>query len=56
MQGKTWIIKNVGNKFWESDLKMKNSKGKKRSWVKAEAKMASRKIRRILSKKPLINE
>jgi len=45
MTGKTLITKAIGNKFWEADMKVKNSSGKKTAWTIAEAKNASRKIR-----------
>lgn len=53
MTGKTLITKNLGNKFWEYDMKIKNARGKKRSFAKADAKNASRKIRH---NKSYINE
>lgn len=46
MQGRTLIQKLVGDKFWKIDSKIKNSKGKKHSWPRAEAKVANRKLRR----------
>ena len=45
MSGKTIISKSIGNKFWDEDMKMKNSRGKKHAMAKAEAKMGSRKFR-----------
>ena len=46
MKGKTLIEKKVGNKFWSTDMKTKNARGKKRSQQKAEAERATRTIRR----------
>ena len=46
MQGKTLIMKSVGNKFWDEDMQWKNSKGKKHSWPRAEAKKAAKKLRK----------
>lgn len=45
MTGKNLITKALGNKFWSVDMKIKNSRGKKTAWTKAEAKNASRKVR-----------
>ena len=45
MTGKNLIQKTLGNYFWAGDMKMKNARGKKTSWTKAEAKKASRTIR-----------
>ena len=45
MTGKNLITKATGNKFWAVDMKIKNSRGKKTAWTKAEAKNASRKVR-----------
>lgn len=45
MLGKTLLIKQkIG--WLSSDFKDRNSKGKKRSWFKAWAKVAQRKIRK----------
>lgn len=46
MQGKTLIMKAIGNKFWDEDIRWKNSKGKKHAWPRAEAKQAARKLRK----------
>ena len=45
MTGKNLIQKILGNYFWVGDMKMKNARGKKTSWAKAEAKKASRTAR-----------
>lgn len=45
MTGKNLITKALGDCFWPVDMKIKNSKGKKTAWTKAEAKNASRKVR-----------
>lgn len=45
MTGKTLIQSTLGNCFWPSDMKIKNAHGKKHSFAKSEAKLASRKIR-----------
>ena len=45
MTGKTLIQSTLGNSFFTYDMKCKNARGKKTSWTKAEAKLASRKIR-----------
>jgi len=48
MKGKTLIMKNCGenSEEWEYFVKSRNARGKKDSWCKAEAKRASRNIRR----------
>ena len=46
MTGKKLIEKSLGNAFWSVDMKLRNARGKKTAWTKAEAKKASRKIRR----------
>ena len=46
MTGKKLIEKSLGNAFWGVDMKLRNARGKKTKWTKAEAKKASRKIRR----------
>ncbi len=45
MTGKTLISKSNGNKFFAVDMEIRNSRGKKTAWTKAEAKRASRKVR-----------
>jgi len=45
MTGKNLITKAIGNKFFTIDMEIRNSRGKKTAWTKAEAKRASRKVR-----------
>lgn len=45
MKGKTLLMKNFASKFWEYDVKTKNSKGKKYKSDYMEARRANRKIR-----------
>ena len=45
MTGKSLIQTTLGNCFWSSDMKEKNTHGKKQSFAKSEARRASRKIR-----------
>jgi len=45
MKGKTLLMKNFASKFWEYDMKVKNSKGKKHKTDYMEARRANRKIR-----------
>lgn len=45
MKGRTLLIRqNIG--WFDTDIKDRNSKGKRRSWCKAWAKKAQRKIRK----------
>lgn len=47
MKGRTLIFKQHCG-ILDEDFKRKNSKGKRSSWAKADAKRASRKIRKSL--------
>lgn len=46
MKGRTLIMKQMRNWFWQYDSKERNARGKKHPYVKATGKRASRKIRK----------